>query len=179
MRRSSRSRTKSFCQGLAVLRRPSTAFRPFARDGNDAGPWSASRRSAAIRECAPRAADRMESGVDSQGRLSSTVRRDCGRHGLLLRQLLCRECRKRNCARRLRWSVHGRRAQRTNSWRGIPSGKIVSRRNSSSEEFREMDLIPSIDVLQGNAVRLTGGQFTLVTKYGAPEDVLDSLKLER
>ncbi len=42
-----------------------------------------------------------------------------------------------------------------------------------------MDLIPSIDVLQGNAVRLTGGQFTLVTKYGAPEDVLDSLKLER
>ena len=42
-----------------------------------------------------------------------------------------------------------------------------------------MDLIPSIDVLQGNAVRLTGGQFTLVTKYGAPEEVLDSLKLER
>ena len=24
-----------------------------------------------------------------------------------------------------------------------------------------MDVIPSIDVLQGNAVRLTGGQFTL------------------
>jgi cyclase len=42
-----------------------------------------------------------------------------------------------------------------------------------------MDVIPSIDVLQGNAVRLTGGQFTLVTKYGAPEVVLDSLKLER
>jgi len=42
-----------------------------------------------------------------------------------------------------------------------------------------MDVIPSIDVLQGNAVRLTGGQFTLLTKYGSPEEVLDALEPER
>ncbi len=42
-----------------------------------------------------------------------------------------------------------------------------------------MDVIPSIDVLQGTAVRLTRGEFTLVTKYGPPEDVLDSLEIER
>jgi len=42
-----------------------------------------------------------------------------------------------------------------------------------------MDVIPSIDVLQGNAVRLTGGQFALLTKYGPPEEVLDGLELER
>jgi cyclase len=41
-----------------------------------------------------------------------------------------------------------------------------------------MEVIPSIDVLQGNAVRLTGGQFTLMTKYGAPEEVLDALEVE-
>src|ERR1700737_3474526 len=42
-----------------------------------------------------------------------------------------------------------------------------------------MDVIPSIDVLQGNAVRLTGGDFSLLTKYGRPEDVLDRLDIER
>ncbi len=42
-----------------------------------------------------------------------------------------------------------------------------------------MDVIPSIDLLQGNAVRLTRGEFTLLTKYGPPEDVLDSLDVER
>ncbi len=42
-----------------------------------------------------------------------------------------------------------------------------------------MDVIPSIDVLQGNAVRLTRGEFTLVQKYGAPEEVLDSLDVQR
>jgi cyclase len=42
-----------------------------------------------------------------------------------------------------------------------------------------MDVIPSIDVLQGNAVRLTGGQFNMLTKYGAPEEVLDALELGR
>jgi len=38
-----------------------------------------------------------------------------------------------------------------------------------------MDVIPSIDLLQGNAVRLTRGDFTLITKYGEPEEVLDAL----
>ncbi len=42
-----------------------------------------------------------------------------------------------------------------------------------------MDVIPSIDLLQGNAVRLTRGDFTLITKYGAPEEVLDALEVER
>ena len=42
-----------------------------------------------------------------------------------------------------------------------------------------MDVIPSIDVLQGNAVRLIGGQFDMLTKYGPPEEVLDALHLER
>jgi len=41
-----------------------------------------------------------------------------------------------------------------------------------------MDVIPSIDVLQGNAVRLTRGDFMLVTKYGEPEEVLDRLEVE-
>ena len=42
-----------------------------------------------------------------------------------------------------------------------------------------MDVIPSIDVLQGNAVRLTRGEFTRVTSYGPPEEVLDALDVER
>jgi len=42
-----------------------------------------------------------------------------------------------------------------------------------------MDVIPSIDLLQGNAVRLTRGEFTSVTSYGPPEEVLDALNVER
>ncbi len=42
-----------------------------------------------------------------------------------------------------------------------------------------MDIIASLDLLQGNAVRLTHGEFTLVTKYGPPEEVLESLDVER
>ena len=41
-----------------------------------------------------------------------------------------------------------------------------------------MDVIPSIDLLQGNAVRLTRGDFTLISKYGEPEKVLDALELQ-
>lgn len=42
-----------------------------------------------------------------------------------------------------------------------------------------MDVIPSIDVLKGTAVRLTRGEFTRVTKYGPAEEVLESLQIER
>ncbi len=42
-----------------------------------------------------------------------------------------------------------------------------------------MDVIPALDLLQGNAVRLKQGDFTLVTKYGEPETVLDSLDVPR
>jgi cyclase len=42
-----------------------------------------------------------------------------------------------------------------------------------------MDVIPSIDLLQGNAVRLQHGDFTLVTTYGDPETVLDGLDVPR
>ena len=42
-----------------------------------------------------------------------------------------------------------------------------------------MDLIPALDLLQGNVVRLTRGDFTLVTTYGDPEEVLDSLAVPR
>jgi len=42
-----------------------------------------------------------------------------------------------------------------------------------------MDVIPSIDLLQGNAVRLQHGDFTLITKYGDPEAVLDALEVPR
>jgi len=42
-----------------------------------------------------------------------------------------------------------------------------------------MDVIPSIDLLQGTAVRLTRGEFTLVTKYGPPEEIVDSLSIAR
>jgi len=42
-----------------------------------------------------------------------------------------------------------------------------------------MDVIPSIDLLQGSAVRLQHGDFTLITKYGDPEAVLDALDVPR
>jgi cyclase len=42
-----------------------------------------------------------------------------------------------------------------------------------------MDVIPSIDLLQGKAVRLQHGDFALVTTYGDPEAVLDGLDVPR
>jgi len=42
-----------------------------------------------------------------------------------------------------------------------------------------MDVIPALDLLQGNAVRLKRGDFALVTNYGDPEAVLDSLDVPR
>lgn len=42
-----------------------------------------------------------------------------------------------------------------------------------------MDVIPALDLLQGNAVRLKQGDFTRVTTYGDPETVLDSLDVPR
>jgi cyclase len=42
-----------------------------------------------------------------------------------------------------------------------------------------MDVIPALDLLAGNAVRLKQGDFTLVTTYGDPERVLDSLDVPR
>ena len=42
-----------------------------------------------------------------------------------------------------------------------------------------MDVIPSIDLLQGNAVRLQHGDFTRVSQYGDPEAVLDALDVPR
>jgi imidazole glycerol-phosphate synthase subunit HisF len=40
-----------------------------------------------------------------------------------------------------------------------------------------MDVIPALDLLQGNAVRLRQGNFNLLTNYGDPEGVLDSLEV--
>ena len=40
---------------------------------------------------------------------------------------------------------------------------------------RPFDVIPALDLLQGNAVRLRQGDFTQVTTYGNPDAVLDSL----
>jgi cyclase len=42
-----------------------------------------------------------------------------------------------------------------------------------------MDVIPSIDLLQGHAVRLQHGDFARVTTYGDPEAVLDALDVPR
>lgn len=42
-----------------------------------------------------------------------------------------------------------------------------------------MELIPSIDLLQGSAVRLVRGDFTLVTKYGDAREILDRLDVPR
>ena len=42
-----------------------------------------------------------------------------------------------------------------------------------------MDVIPSIDLLDGQVVRLLHGDFAKVTPYGDPETVLDSLNLPR
>src|SRR5579872_581901 len=116
--------------------------------------------------------------------------------------------RQRDRARRLRRSVHGRSAERARIRRAISSGKIVGGRAAGVEQLSQfmqsheqdmsetpsrhhrrsfaslrikssaMDVIPSIDVLQGTAVRLTRGEFTRVTKYGAPEEVLESLSVE-
>jgi cyclase len=40
-----------------------------------------------------------------------------------------------------------------------------------------MEIIPSIDLLQGNVVRLLHGDFARVTTYGDPESVLDALDI--
>src|SRR5258706_13883130 len=42
-----------------------------------------------------------------------------------------------------------------------------------------MDVIPSIDLLDGQVVRLLHGDFARVTAYGDPETVLDRLDLPR
>ena len=42
-----------------------------------------------------------------------------------------------------------------------------------------MDVIPSLDLLGGNVVRLLRGDFANVTAYGDPETVLDSLDVPR
>jgi imidazole glycerol-phosphate synthase subunit HisF len=42
-----------------------------------------------------------------------------------------------------------------------------------------MDVIPSLDLLGGQVVRLLHGDFTKVTAYGDPESVLDSLNVPR
>ena len=42
-----------------------------------------------------------------------------------------------------------------------------------------MELIPSIDLLQGNAVRLQHGDFALVTKYGDARELLERLDVPR
>jgi cyclase len=42
-----------------------------------------------------------------------------------------------------------------------------------------MDVIPSLDLLRGNVVRLTRGDFAQVTEYGDPERVLASLDVPR
>jgi cyclase len=42
-----------------------------------------------------------------------------------------------------------------------------------------MDVIPSIDLLDGQVVRLLHGDFTRVTEYGDPERVLDALDVPR
>src|SRR6185295_12879694 len=42
-----------------------------------------------------------------------------------------------------------------------------------------MDVIPSLDLLGGNVVRLLRGDFANVTTYGDPERVLDSLDVPR
>src|SRR5207247_5204543 len=63
--------------------------------------------------------------------------------------------------------------------RAVSSREIVRGRSRGAEELRRMDLIPALDLLQGNAVRLKQGDFTLVTTYGDPEAVLDSLNVPR
>src|SRR3954447_6033407 len=42
-----------------------------------------------------------------------------------------------------------------------------------------MEVIPSLDLLGGNVVRLLRGDFASVTTYGDPETVLDSLDVPR
>src|SRR5207245_4858320 len=159
------------------LRRTSVALRCLTRNGDDSRPRTASRRRAQIFGSAAGAADRLESSVRSS---FSVVRGDRGFNSVLLRELLCR-CKRaeRSSARRLRRRVHRGRAERKNFRRAVSSGEVVDRRSPSAEELRAMDVIPSIDLLQGSAVRLTRGDFTLITKYGAPEEVLDALEVER
>src|SRR5438093_1273773 len=106
-------------------------------------------------------------GTAASGRRSSRDAR-CGHH-----------CKSRKDRAARRGQFRGGDAERKNLRRAISSGEVVGCRTSPAEEFRTMDVIPSVDVLQGNAVRLTGGQFTLLTRYGSPEEVVESLELER
>src|SRR5260221_13802997 len=92
----------------------------------------------------------------------STFRRE---RCLLFREFLRRvKRRQRDRARRIRRAVHGCSAEWADFRRAVSSREIVDGGTSPAEELRAMDVIPSIDVLQGNAVRLTGGQFNMLTK---------------
>src|SRR5436853_285212 len=70
-------------------------------------------------------------------------------------------------------------AERPRVRRAVPSREIVGRRTPGAEELHRMDVIPALDLLRGNAVRLEQGDFTRVTTYGDPETVLDSLDVPR
>src|SRR5436305_3632434 len=99
---------------------------------------------------------------------------------VLLRQLLRRpRLPARDRPRRLRRPLRRRGAERPRLRRAVPSREIVERRPASAQELRRMAVIPSIALLQGNAVRLQHGDFTLVTKYGDAEAVLDALDVPR
>src|SRR5438270_1295127 len=122
---------------------------------------------------------------------------DRRRRRLLLRQLLRGDVdAARDRARRLRRPLHRRGAERPCLRRTVPSREIVDRRAARPSKFsgvavvtasanrqrstaNEFHVIPALDLLQGNAVRLKQGDFTLVTTYGDPEMVLDSLDVPR
>src|SRR5207244_1260271 len=80
-------------------------------------------------------------------------------------------------ARRLRRRVHRRYPARERLRRAISPREIVDGRFARAEELRRMEVIPSLDLLNGAVVRLTRGDFATATVYGDPESVLDSLNV--
>src|SRR5579872_2187106 len=158
------------------LRRPPAAVRCLGRDGKDRGTRIHSRGGPQVRRPAARSANRLELVVRGSW---FVVRKHSGWYAVLLREFVCRVPNgKRNRARRLRRPVHRGGAKRKNLRRAVSSREIVGGRTAALEELRAVDVIPSIDLLQGSAVRLTRGDFTLITKYGEPEEVLDALEVE-
>src|SRR5205807_1444191 len=70
-------------------------------------------------------------------------------------------------------------SERMDLRRPVPSRKVIACRPACPEELRGMDVIPSLDLLSGNVVRLRHGDFTRVTAYGDPETVLGTLNVPR
>jgi cyclase len=63
------------------------------------------------------------------------------------------------------------------SSRTIPAGAFPHAFKSTTSPGQHFDVIASLDILGGNVVRLTNGDFATARVYGEPEAILDSLRV--